>query len=52
MESRIKFALKRSLTVWRQMPAVRKIAFVISMILAASLPLMVWIHFTFIRAHF
>jgi hypothetical protein len=47
-----KSALKQPFVVWRQMPAVRKIAFVIAFILAASLPLLIVIHFTVIRTHF
>jgi len=52
MGPRVKFDLKQPLIVWRQMPRAQKIALVISIILAVSYPLLVWIHYTFIRVHF
>jgi len=52
MALKMKFDLKQPLIAWRQMPRERKIAVVIATVLAVSYPLMVWIHYTFIRKTF
>lgn len=52
MGPRVKFDLKQPLIEWRQMPRAQKIALVIAIILAVSYPLLVWIHFAFIRQTF
>jgi len=52
MGPRIKFDLKRPLIVWRQMPRERKIALVMAIVLTVSYPLLVWIHYAFIRQTF
>jgi len=52
MRPRVKFDLKQPLIVWRQMPRAQKIALVIAIILTVSYPLLVWIHFAFIRQTF
>jgi len=52
MWPRIKFDLKQPLILWRQMPRAQKMALVIAIILTVSFPLMVWIHFVFIRKTF
>jgi len=52
MRPRVKFDVKQPLIVWRQMPIAKKIALVIAIILTVSYPLLVWIHFAFIRKTF
>lgn len=52
MRPRMKFDLKQPLILWKQMPRERKIGLVIAIILTLSYPLIVWIHYVFIRQTF